>query len=188
VALKVQSPDILHKSDAGAMALNLTEADDIRRAYDDIVSNARVHHPEADIRGVLVQSMAPRGQEIIVGVHRDATFGPMLMVGLGGIYVEVLNDVVFAPVPLGSDEARELLARLKGAALLHGVRGETPADIEALVEVMVSLSHFAADFADDVAEVDLNPVLVHPRGQGISLVDALIVKRTASTERPQSEH
>jgi acyl-CoA synthetase (NDP forming) len=187
VALKVQSPDILHKSAAGAMALNLTGADDIRRAYDDIVANARAHHPEAAIHGVLVQSMAPRGQEIIVGVYRDQTFGPMLMVGLGGIYVEVLNDVVFAPVPLGSDEAREVLDRLKGVALLHGISGEPPADIEALVEVMVRLSRFAADFADDIAEIDLNPVLVHPRGQGISLVDALIVKRTASTERPQSE-
>jgi acyl-CoA synthetase (NDP forming) len=177
VALKVQSPDILHKSEAGAVALNLTGADAIRRAYDDIVAQARVHHPHADIHGVLVQAMAPQGQEMIVGVNRDDTFGPMLMVGLGGIYVEVLHDVVFAPVPLGADAARELLQRLKGVALLHGVRGAAPADIEALVDVMVRLSNFAADFADDIAEIDLNPVLVHPRGQGISLVDALIVKR-----------
>ncbi len=176
VVLKVQSPEILHKSDAGAVALNLKTADEVRRAYDQIVSSARHYHPDADVHGVLVQPMAPSGQEIILGVSQDEKFGPMLMVGLGGIYVEVLKDVVFSPVPCGPDEARRLLDRLQGAALLYGVRGAAAADIEALIDVMVKLSNFAADFADAIAEIDLNPILVHAQGHGISLADALIVK------------
>ena len=104
--------------------------------------------------------MAPEGQEIILGVNRDEKFSPMLMVGLGGIYVEVLKDVVFSPVPLDHDEARRLLDRLKGAALPRTVRGQAPSDMAALIDVMVKLSTFAADFAGEIAEIDLNPVLV----------------------------
>ena len=155
---------------------NLTTADEVRMAYEQIVSSARHYHPDADVHGVLVQPMAPAGQEIILGVSQDEKFGPMLMVGLGGIYVEVLKDVVFSPVPFGPDEARRLLDRLQGAPLLYGVRGAAPADIEALIDVMVKLSNFAADFADAIAEIDLNPVLVHAQGHGISIADALIVK------------
>jgi acyl-CoA synthetase (NDP forming) len=180
VALKVQSPDILHKSEAGAVALNLQTADEVRSAYERIVSSARAYRADADIHGVLVQPMAPGGQEMILGVNRDETFGPMLMVGLGGIYVEVLKDVVFSPVPFDHDDARRLLDRLKGATLLQGVRGEPPADIAALIDVMVKLSTFAADFAGEIAEIDLNPVLVHPQGNGISIADALIVNSQLS--------
>jgi hypothetical protein len=125
---------------------------------------------------VLVQAMAARGVETILGVTRDPDFGPMLMVGLGGIHVEVLKDVAFAPVPLGADDALELLGRLKGAALLDGVRGAKPADKQALAELMAALSRFAADHADTVAEIDLNPVIVHPAGEGLTVVDALIIK------------
>jgi acetyltransferase len=120
--------------------------------------------------------MAPAGQEMILGVNQDEKFGPMLMVGLGGIYVEVLKDVVFSPVPFNAEDARGLLDQLKGAALLRGVRGEAPSDVDALVELMVGLSEFAADFGDKISEIDLNPVLVHPEGQGVSIADALIVK------------
>jgi acyl-CoA synthetase (NDP forming) len=176
VALKVQSPDILHKSEAGAVALNLKTADDVRHAYERILSSAQAYRADANIHGVLVQPMAPEGQEIILGVNRDEKFGPMLMVGLGGIYVEVLKDVVFSPVPFDHDEARRLLDRLKGAALLRGVRGQAPSDMAALIDVMVKLSTFAADFAAEIAEIDLNPVLVHPQGHGVSIADALIVK------------
>ena len=118
----------------------------------------------------------PPGREVILGIKRDATFGPMLMVGLGGVQVEILKDVALSPVPLRASEARELLARLKGAALLDAHRGAPPADVDALVELMVRLSQFAADHADAIAEIDLNPVLVHARGNGVSVVDALIVK------------
>jgi acyl-CoA synthetase (NDP forming) len=177
VALKVQSPDILHKTEAGAVALNLISAEDVRAAYASVLANARRNAPQARVLGVLVQPMAPPGREIILGVKRDPTFGPLLMVGLGGVAVEVLKDVALAPVPLGSREARELLARLKSAALLDAHRGAPPADIDALVELMVRLSQFAADHAETIAEIDLNPVLVHERGKGASVVDALIVKQ-----------
>ncbi len=176
VALKVQSPDILHKTEAGAVALNLVGAAAVRDAYRAVTARAAAAKPGARIEGVLVQAMARRGTEIILGVTRDADFGPMLMVGLGGIHVEVLKDVAFAPVPLGRDEALDLIAELKGAAVLDGVRGAPPADRAALAELIAALSRFAADHADAVAEIDLNPVIVHPAGQGLTVVDALIVK------------
>jgi acetate---CoA ligase (ADP-forming) len=177
VALKVQSPDILHKTEAGALALNLASAEAVRAAYASVLANAPRGVPQARVLGVLVQPMASPGREIILGVKRDPTFGPMLMVGLGGIAVEVLKDVALAPVPLQPSEARAMLARLHGAALLDAHRGAPPADVDALVDLMVRLGQFAADHAETVAEIDLNPVLVHERGKGVSVVDALIVKR-----------
>jgi acyl-CoA synthetase (NDP forming) len=177
VALKVQSPDVLHKTEAGAVALRVSGEAAVREAYRKVLDSTKAAHPNAHIEGVLVQAMAPRGLEIILGVTRDPSFGPMLMVGLGGIHVEVLKDVAFAPVPLGPEAAEALLGELRGAAMLDGVRGEPPADKAALVQLMVSLSRFAADHADAIAEIDLNPVIVHPAGEGLTVVDALIVKQ-----------
>jgi acetate---CoA ligase (ADP-forming) len=177
VALKVQSPEILHKTEAKAVALNLRTPQEVHGAFEPVLANARRHSPSARILGVLVQPMAPPGREIILGVKHDPTFGPLLMVGLGGVAVEVLKDVALAPVPLSESEARAVLARLKGAPLLEAHRGAPAADIDALVGLMVRLSQFAADHADAVAEIDLNPVLVHECGKGVSVVDALIVKR-----------
>ena len=130
-----------------------------------------------------MQAMAPPGREVILGVTRDANFGPMLMVGLGGIHVEVLRDVAFAPVPLEPDRALALLDELKGAALLEGVRGAPPADRAALAQLIAILSRFAADHADLIEEVDLNPVIVYPKGQGLAVVDALIIKRGPEESR-----
>jgi acetate---CoA ligase (ADP-forming) len=127
--------------------------------------------------------MARPGREIILGITRDATFGPMLMVGLGGVHVEVLRDVAFAPVPITEDQALVLLDELKGAALLDGVRGAAPADRTSLAQLMAKLSRFAADHAEQIEEVDLNPVIVHPQGQGLTVVDALIVKRKPEENR-----
>jgi len=149
----------------------------VRDGYRAVLSRAQAAHPNAQIDGVLVQAMARRGREIILGITRDPDFGPMLMVGLGGIHVEVLKDVAFAPVPLGAEEALDLIGQLKGAALLDAVRGEAAADRDALVRLMVALSRFAADHADWIAEIDLNPVIIHPAGEGLTIVDALIVKR-----------
>jgi acetyl-CoA synthetase len=177
VALKVQSPDITHKTEAGAVALNLMGDAAVRDAYNRVLAGAKVTHPDATVHGVLAQAMALPGREIILGIARDPTFGPMLMVGLGGIHVEVLRDVAFAPVPIGPDEALALLGELKGAALLDGVRGAPPADRAALAELMARLSRFASDHADLIEEIDLNPVIVHLQGQGLTVVDALIVKR-----------
>lgn len=177
VALKVQSPDILHKTEAGAVALGLEGADAVREGYETVMARAQAYRDTAQIDGVLVQPMAPAGREIILGINRDEAFGQMLMVGLGGVYVEVMRDVVFAPVPLRADEAHAMLERLQGKALLWGVRGDPPADISALVDLMVTVSRIADDWCDEIAEIDLNPVLVHPEGQGLSVVDALIVKQ-----------
>jgi acyl-CoA synthetase (NDP forming) len=177
VALKVQSPDILHKTEARAVMLGLSGDAAVRDGYRNVLARAQAAYPNAKIDGVLVQAMARRGREIILGISRDPDFGPMLMVGLGGIHVEVLKDVAFAPVPLGTEEALDLIGQLKGAALLDAVRGEPAADRDALAQLMVALSRFAADHADAIAEIDLNPVIVHPAGEGLTIVDALIVKR-----------
>ena len=147
------------------------------RAFSSASSSSLIRSSKALIDGVLVQPMAPTGREIILGVNNDAAFGPMLMIGLGGIYVEVIRDVVFAPAPVGSDEARAMLEQLQGIALLHGVRGQPPSDITALVDLMVTVSQIADDWRNEIAEIDLNPVLVHAQGKGLSVVDALIVKR-----------
>jgi acetate---CoA ligase (ADP-forming) len=175
VALKVQSPDLPHKTEAGALALRLSSPEEIRAAYDRVLANARRHAPGARIKGVLVQAMAPPGREVILGIKHDATFGPMLLAGLGGIAVEVLKDVVLAPVPIDLRQAHALVARLKGARLLQAHRGEPAHDVDALADVMVLLSTLAADLAGRVAEIDLNPVIVHQAGQGVSVVDALML-------------
>ena len=177
VALKIQSPDIPHKTEIGGVVLNLHSAEAVHAAFHGIMDRARTAHPGAVVEGMLVQRMARPGLEIILGVSRDSSFGPMLMVGLGGIHVEVLRDVAFAPVPLAEVDARALLAGLQGAKLLQGVRGAPPADVPALVALMVTLGRFAADYADDIEEIDLNPVLVHPAEQGLTVVDALIIRR-----------
>jgi acetyltransferase len=122
--------------------------------------------------------MAPKGHEMILGINHDATFGPVLMLGFGGIYVEINPDVVLSPVPLDQNAAAALLNRLRGRALLDGVRGEPPGDIDALLDLVVKLSLLASDHGAVIGELDLNPVLVHPKGQGVSVVDALVVKRS----------
>lgn len=176
VALKVQSPDIAHKTEAGAVALDLDSADAVRTAYARLLGNASRAAPNARVLGVLVQPMASPGREVILGVKRDATFGPLLMVGLGGVNVEIFKDVALAPLPLSEADARAMLDQLKGAPLLGPFRGQPAADVDALVDLMVRLGQFASDHAETIAEIDLNPVLVHPQGQGVSVVDALIVK------------
>ena len=180
VVLKVQSPDTLHKTEAGAVALGLEGAAAVRASYNELMIRAARHDPAADLHGILVQPMAPPGHEIILGVNRDAAFGPMLMDGLGGIHVEVLGDVAFSPVPLSADDARRLLDRLRGIKLLHGVRGQPAADIDALVDLMVRVARLADDWRAKIAEIDLNPILVHDRGKALSVADALIIKRQKS--------
>ena len=177
VALKVQSPDISHKSEANAVALGVEGEAAVRRAYESVLAGARRHAPQAGILGVLVQAMAPPGVEMMLGVHLDAVFGPMLMAGVGGIHVEALRDTALAPVPISADRAEALLDRLRGRTLLDGLRGKPRADIDALVGLMVKLSEFAVDHADCISAIDLNPVIVHAQGRGVTAADALIVKR-----------
>ena len=185
-ALKVQSADLPHKTEAGAVALAVS-SEGARAAYERVVAGALRHAPHARIDGVLVQPMAPPGREVILGVNRDPIWGPLLMVGFGGVLVEALGDVTLAPVPLDHAAARALIGRLKGAAALGPFRGAPAADTEALAELIVRLSHFAADHADEIAEIDLNPVIVHAKGQGVSLVDALIVKQPRPAQRSAAE-
>jgi len=177
VALKVQSADIPHKTEAGAVALNLADANAVRTAYDRVLAAVKHYAPTAQIDGVLVQPMAPPGREVILGVNRDPTWGLLLMVGLGGVLVEALDDVLLAPVPLDAAAARALIGRLKAAAVFGRYRGLPPADIDALADLMVRLSQFAADHAAEIDSIDLNPVIVHGEGERVSIVDALIVKR-----------
>jgi len=177
VAVKVQSADIPHKTEAGAVALNV-DPEDVRIAYERVLENAKRFAPNAEIEGVLVQPMAPAGREVIVGISRDERWGPLLMLGLGGVMVEAVRDAVLAPVPLDHKAALALIHRLKASAVFGSYRGMRPADTEALADLIIKLSQFAFDHADDVAEVDLNPVIVHANGDGITVVDALIVKRT----------
>jgi acyl-CoA synthetase (NDP forming) len=187
IALKVQSPEIPHKTEVGGVELDLIGVDAVRTAYGRVLAAATQHVPRARIDGVLVQPMVPAGREIILGVSRDPTWGPLLMVGLGGVLVEALGDVALAPVPLDHAAARALIGRLKGAQVLGAYRGSPPADMEALIELMVRLSRFSADHADEIAEIDLNPVIVHTKGQGLSLVDALIIKQPRQAQRSAAE-
>jgi acyl-CoA synthetase (NDP forming) len=177
VALKVQSADIPHKTDFGAVALNVVGADAIRRRYDEILSNARRHTPAPCIDGVLVQRMAPKGIEVLVGIRLDPLFGPLLMLGMGGTGVEIEQDASLAPAPLSGDDAADLLDRLRGRALFDSVRGAAPADIPALLDLMVRVSQLAIEQQTVLDTLELNPVIVHPHGAGISIVDALLSLR-----------
>ena len=184
VALKVQSPDIAHKTEAGAVLLNIAPGA-VTEAYRRVLANARTHTPDARIDGVLVQPMLPQGREMLLGITRDQRWGPMLMLGLGGVLVEVLNDTVLAPVPFDRAQAVALIWRLKGAAILKEHRGRPAADVEALADLMVRLSRFAADHSDIVAEIDLNPVIVH--ADGASPADVLIVTRATDAASRAAE-
>jgi acyl-CoA synthetase (NDP forming) len=182
VALKIQSADIPHKTEAGGVALNVSGAD-ARAAYERVVAAARRHAPKARIDGVLVAPMARPGREVILGIHRDPRWGPLLMVGLGGVLVEAMDDTALAPVPLDHDGALALIGRLKGARLFGAFRGAPASDVDALATTMVKLSQLAADHADAIAGIDLNPVIVHAKGDGVTVVDALILK----TGAPQAQ-
>lgn len=176
VALKVQSPDISHRHQAGAVALDLREEQAIRSAYRLVLENARRHHRAADIHGVLVSPMSDDGVEIIIGTSRDPDFGPLVVIGAGGTLVEVLDEVIVMPAPSSRSQVLDLLNEWKGKRLLDASAGMPGADVDALVDLAVLVSRFAAA-ADSVSSLDLNPVIVHTIGQGVSVVDALIVTK-----------
>src|SRR6185437_17044426 len=152
-------------------------AADAADAYERVLDSAKRHAPAAHIEGVLVQPMAKPGREVILGINRDPRWGPLMMVGIGGTLVAAVADVALAPLPLDNAAAIALIAQLQGASLLGAFRGSPPADTPALAELMVRLSQFALDHADVIAEIDLNPVIVHAQGEGVSVADALIIKR-----------
>jgi acetate---CoA ligase (ADP-forming) len=176
VALKIQSPDIPHKSDAGGVALGLCDAASVRAACAAMLARIAAAQPAARLHGVLVQKMAPSGLEMIAGTVDDADFGPLLTVGIGGIHVEALGDVATVPLPIDAPYAAALLDRLRGARLLGPLRGAPARDRAAFVALLVRLAALQADFAGRIATIDLNPVLLHDAGDGISVADALIVQ------------
>lgn len=173
VALKVASPDILHKSDIGGVALGVADDAALSRAWDDVLDRTHRRMPDAAVWGAMVQKMVPPGFEVIVGMERDPTFGPLVMFGLGGIYVEVLHDVAFRLAPLDRTEARRMIDQTRGAALLKGARGADASDIDAITDVLVRIAALATDFPE-IVELDINPLVVGRRGGGALAADIRI--------------
>jgi acyl-CoA synthetase (NDP forming) len=179
VVAKLSSQAVVHKSDLGAVRVNLTSADAVRRAFTDIMSIARSVTTDDQIEGVLVQAMVPGGIETIVGVADDPLFGPVIAFGLGGIHVEVLGDVRFRIAPLTDADADDLLHEIRGLPLLRGYRGHPPADLDALRELLLRVSRLAAE-VPEIAELDLNPVIALAPGLGCRVVDARVKVRERS--------
>ena len=173
LALKIESAGIPHKTEAGAVRLNV-EAGDVPRAFEEVMSAARRYAPAAELEGVLLQAMAAPGVEMILGVVVDPVFGPVVIVGFGGVYVEVLRDIAYRIPPLDHDEAQAMVSELRGMKILAGARGKPPQDLPALYDAIVRLSWFAHDFGDTIGELDINPLILHEAGRGATAVDALI--------------
>ena len=175
VVMKIESPTIPHKTEAGGVRLGIADEAAVRAAFRELMGNARVYAPAARLDGVLVQEMAPRGRELIVGTTTDDTFGPMLVVGFGGIYAEVLKDVVLAPLPVDRQSALEMIHRLRGIEILEGARGEMPADLEAVAQLLAAVSDAVME-SPSIIQLDLNPVVVYPQGgRGCLALDTLFV-------------
>ncbi|HPH96411.1 MAG TPA: acetate--CoA ligase family protein [Anaerolineaceae bacterium] len=175
IVMKIVSPDILHKSDAGGVKVNVKDEQAVRDNFRTIMANARAYKADADIHGIAIQEMAPWGTEVILGSVNDPTFGPTMMFGLGGIFVEVLKDVTFRVAPVSAGQAARMLGEIRGAPILAGVRGEAPRDRKALSEVLCLYSNMIFDLADEIAESDANPVLVYEEGKGVKVVDARVI-------------
>lgn len=176
IVMKIDSADIAHKTEAGGVKLGIADEAEAEKAFFAIMESCRAWKPDAVLDGVLVQEMAKPGLEVILGIVNDPQLGPMLMVGLGGVFTEVFQDVAMCPCPMHKGEALELIDRLKGAKLMYGYRGQRELDVDALAEGMVKLSAFAAEQKDSIAEMDLNPVVVYEKGMGIMALDALIIR------------
>jgi len=172
VVLKIVSPDIMHKSDVGGVIVNLKDADSVQNAYQQIMKNVKKHNVNAKVIGVLVQEMAPASTEVIVGSIKDPQFGPALMFGLGGIFVEVLKDVTFRIAPITEEEAHEMITEVKAYPLLKGYRNTPPADIDAIVQILLKTSKLVTEH-QEIKELDLNPIMVYEKGA--KTVDARIV-------------
>lgn len=179
VVLKIVSQDIAHKTEIGGVLLNLADETAVRGAYEQIMQAATTHAPEARLDGVLVSPMIKGGNELIMGISRDPVFGPVVMVGSGGIYAEILQDVAVQTAPVSEDEAQAMIRSLKLFPLLDGARGRKKADVRAAAHALARLSEFACRHVNDVAEIDMNPVLVLSEGEGVVVLDALLIPRHA---------
>jgi acyl-CoA synthetase (NDP forming) len=177
VALKIASSDVVHKSDAGGVKLGLKTATQVGKAYDDIMKSIKKAFPDAKIEGVSVQTMAKPGVEVIIGMSKDAQFGPVLMFGLGGVLVEILKDVSFRIVPLLKRDAKEMVRDIKGFPLLQGYRGSEPMDVENLENILLKVSDFV-EKTPEVKELDLNPIFAYK--DGAIAVDARVILEKAA--------
>lgn len=172
VVLKIVSPNVIHKSDVNGVILNVKDAQEVQNAYDKIINSVKRHRPDAEIVGILVQEMAPQSTEVIVGATKDPQFGPTLMFGLGGIFVEILKDVTFRIAPVTEDEAREMITEVKAYPLLKGYRNRPAADIETIVKILLNTSRLVMKH-QEIKELDLNPIMVYEKGA--KTVDARII-------------
>jgi acyl-CoA synthetase (NDP forming) len=172
VVLKISSVDITHKSDSGGVKVNLANKEAVEQAYDEIMTSCRAYAPEANIEGVAVMAMAKIGTEIIMGMIKDASFGPVVMFGLGGVLVEVLKDVSFRIVPIEKCDAEDMTSEIQGKKLLEGYRGQDPADVPCLQDMLVKLSDFVNE-TPGIEEIDMNPVFAY--NDGAVVVDARII-------------
>jgi 4-hydroxybutyryl-CoA synthetase (ADP-forming) len=177
VVMKIASQDIIHKSDAGGVKVGLANDEQVRTAFNTILQNTKTYKPDANIKGVLVQEMVRSGKEIILGAKQDPIFGPLVMFGLGGIYVEVLRDVVFRLAPIDESEASRMVHSIKTLNLLKGVRGEKPSDLAAIIDSLQRLSQLVTEFPE-IEEFDINPLLVLEEGKGVRTVDVRISLRS----------
>ncbi len=175
VVMKIVSPDILHKSDAGGVKVNVKDDAAVREAYQTILKNAKAYKADADIHGIVIQEMAPWGTEVILGSVNDPTFGPTMMFGLGGIFVEVLKDVTFRVTPVSPIQATRMLEEINGTPILDGVRGEAPRDRKELADTIIKYSHMVYELADEISETDANPLLVYEEGKGLKVADARVI-------------
>ena len=172
IVLKIVSPQVLHKSDAGGVLININDEKELREGYNTILKNVKEHVPDAEITGILVQEMAPMSTEVIVGSTNDPTFGPTIMFGLGGIFVEILKDVSFRLAPITKMDAEEMVKEIKAYKILEGARGMPPVDQDTIVEILLATSKMLME-CPEIKELDMNPVLVYE--EGARIVDARVI-------------
>ena len=179
VVLKIISPQVIHKSDVGGVIIGLKSDVEVREAYDRIIERVRKKVPDARVEGVLVEKMYPSDVEVIVGMTKDPQFGPAIMFGLGGIFVEVLKDVSFRIVPVNEEDAREMIQEIKAYPILAGVRGKEQRDIDAIVKIILKVSELVSRYKQ-INQLDLNPIFVYEKGKGAVAVDARIILEEGS--------
>jgi acyl-CoA synthetase (NDP forming) len=172
LTMKIVSPDILHKSDAGGVKLNIQDEREAKLAYQEIIFNAKKYNKEAKISGIIAYSMIPQETEIIIGMMKDPCFGPTIMFGLGGIFVEILKDISFRILPIEARDAEEMISEIKGYKILKGIRGEAPKDVQAIKDLLLKISQLTLD-NPEIKEMDLNPIFVF--NQGLQVVDARMI-------------
>ncbi|HHW94521.1 MAG TPA: acetate--CoA ligase family protein [Mogibacterium sp.] len=178
IVMKIESEDILHKSDVGGVKLNINSEEEVRVAYRDIMSSCIENCPDAKINGILMQEMLKKGTEVIVGVMNDPSFGPMVLCGMGGVFTEVFKDTALFPAPLKKADAIRMIKSLKAYKLMTGYRGQPKLDVDALADLLVGVGDFAVAHKNDLAEMDINPVFLYPEGEGVIAADALVILRS----------